>query len=59
MVRIMAGTLIDTAAGRIDPDDIPRIIEQKDRSAAGATAPAEGLYLNEVFYGEKIDWQCS
>ncbi|MDD6094656.1 MAG: tRNA pseudouridine synthase A, partial [Clostridia bacterium] len=34
MVRIMAGTLIDTAAGRIDPDHIPRIIEQKDRSAA-------------------------
>ena len=58
MVRIMAGTLIDCAAGRINPSDIPAIIEKKDRSAAGSTAPAEGLYLNEVFYSEKIIWLC-
>ncbi len=59
MVRIMAGTLIDVAAGRLEPGDIPAIIEKKDRAAAGATAPAEGLYLNEVFYDREINWQCN
>ncbi len=58
MVRIMAGTLIDVAAGRLGAEEIPAVIEKKDRTTAGATAPAEGLYLREVFYGEEINWQC-
>lgn len=59
MVRIMAGTLVDVAAGRIEPEDIEKIISCRDRSLAGSTAPAYGLYLNEVFYEDKINWQCN
>lgn len=50
MVRIIVGTLFEVAAGRIDPDAIPSIIESKKRSAAGPTAPPQGLYLNKVVY---------
>ncbi len=50
MVRIIVGTLVDVAFGRILPDDIPKIIENRDRSRAGMTAPPEGLYLNRVVY---------
>ena len=50
MVRIFVGTLIDVAYGKLDPEDIPKIIEQKDRRAAGSTAPPHGLYLNKVEY---------
>ena len=50
MVRIIVGTLTEVAFGRIYPDDIPLIIESKDRSRAGMTAPADGLYLNRVSY---------
>ena len=44
MVRIIVGTLTEVAFGRISPDDIPDIIASRDRSRAGMTAPAEGLY---------------
>jgi len=50
MVRIIVGTLVDVGMGRIDADDIPKIIESLDRKRAGRTAPAEGLYLVEVYY---------
>ena len=50
MVRIIVGTLTEVAFGRISPDDIPEIIASRDRSRAGMTAPAEGLYLNRVVY---------
>ncbi len=50
MVRIMAGTLLRVQEGRLLPEDIPGIIEARDRAKAGPTAPACGLYLNRVFY---------
>ena len=50
MVRIIVGTLTEVAFGRISPDSIPEIIASCDRSRAGMTAPAEGLYLNKVIY---------
>ena len=50
MVRIFTGTLIGVAEGKFDPLDIPKITAAKDRSAAGVTAPAKGLYLNRVVY---------
>ena len=50
MVRIIVGTLTEVAFGRISPDNIPEIIASRDRSRAGMTAPAEGLYLNKVIY---------
>ena len=50
MVRIMAGTLIDVAHGRISPDAIPSILASKNRANAGFTAPPQGLCLNKVVY---------
>ncbi len=50
MVRIIVGTLIDVAFERKSPDDIKRIIDAKDRSLSGMTAPPDGLYLNKVNY---------
>lgn len=50
MVRIIVGTLTEVAFGRFSPDEIPEIIAACDRSRAGMTAPAEGLYLNRVIY---------
>ena len=50
MVRIMVGTLLRVQQGKIKPDEIPFIIEKKDRSYAGPTAQACGLYLNKVNY---------
>ena len=50
MVRILVGTLLEVGRGLRSPDDIPQMIEQKERQYAGKTAPAHGLYLWEVFY---------
>lgn len=50
MVRNMVGTLVDVGLSRIHPDDIPAIIESKDRSNAGPTAPPHGLFLQQVRY---------
>ena len=52
MVRTLAGTLIETGRGRIAPDAIPAILEGRDRRLAGPCAPARGLVLERVFYGE-------
>ena len=50
MVRIIVGTLLEAESGRIDPQTIPAILQSGDRTRAGATAPAHGLYLEQVFY---------
>jgi tRNA pseudouridine38-40 synthase len=50
MVRIMVGTLLRVAQGKFKPEDIPVIIEKRDRQFAGPTAQACGLYLNKVNY---------
>ena len=50
MVRIIVGTLSEVAFGRFTPEDVKKIIESKNRSNAGPTAPPEGLYLNKVNY---------
>ena len=50
MVRIISGTLLEVGLGKIDPNQIPQIIESKDRQNAGRTLPAHGLYLVEVIY---------
>lgn len=52
MVRIAVGTLLEIQEGRIEKDSLPQIINSLDRTKAGRTAPAHGLYLNRVFYGE-------
>lgn len=50
MVRIMCGTLLLVAQGKIEPSDIEKIIDSKNRKNAGSTVPASGLYLNKVEY---------
>jgi tRNA pseudouridine38-40 synthase len=52
MVRTIAGTLIDVGKGRFDADAIPAILASGDRTQAGPTAPARGLYLLSVRYAE-------
>ncbi len=54
MVRSIVGTLVAVGTGKIDPDDIERIIEAKDRSAAGSVAPPHGLFLVSVSYPEEL-----
>jgi len=57
MVRIITGTLTDCAFGTMDPCDLGGILEARDRCAAGKTAPADGLYLNDVTYDREIRWK--
>lgn len=50
MVRIISGTIVDVGLGKIRVEEIPKIIESKDRKQAGKTLPPHGLYLVEVYY---------
>jgi len=50
MVRAIVGTMIDIGTGKYPPDEIRRIILEKDRSAAGCSAPPQGLYLTKIEY---------
>ena len=49
-VRNMVGILIRVGENKIAPEQIKKIIESKDRTKSGKTAPAEGLYLVDVIY---------
>ena len=50
MVRIIAGTLLEVGNGKRKPEEIAEILEKKDRSATGPTAPACGLTLMEIAF---------
>lgn len=50
MVRIIVGTLYDVGIGKIKPEEVKEILSAKDRTKAGKTAPASGLYLKKVKY---------
>lgn len=50
MVRILVGTLLDVEAGRLNEESIQQALITGRRDLAGATAPAQGLFLDEVFY---------
>ncbi len=56
MVRIITGTLVDCAYGSLSADEIPTILHAANRSLAGRTAPAHGLYLSDVTYDREIAW---
>jgi tRNA pseudouridine38-40 synthase len=51
MVRNIVGTLVDVGRGSLQVEDVPSILAAHDRTAAGPTAPACGLFLHSVEYG--------
>ena len=59
MVRIIAGTLVEVGMGKINPEEIPSIIESKDRTRAGKTLPPQGLYLLKVEYEKDLQCNCN
>ena len=50
MVRAIVGTLIDVGKQKIAPETMHQIIQSQNRSAAGSSVPAHGLFLTEVLY---------
>lgn len=50
MVRAIAGTLAYVGSGKLAPEDVRRILDSRDREAAGPTLPACGLFLNRLWY---------
>lgn len=55
MVRAVVGTLVEVGDARRDAESIASLLASRDRSAAGATAPARGLVLVRVLYGGPPD----
>ena len=54
MVRAIVGTLLQVGNGKVKVEDIIKIIESKNRSNAGSSVPACGLYLTEVKYPNSV-----
>ena len=54
MVRIIAGTLMEVGKGRFTPEQVKEIVEAKDRTKAGPTAPAKGLLLYEYSFEKDV-----
>jgi len=54
MVRAIVGTLLEVGQGKISIEQFCEIIEKQDRGAAGASAPAQGLFLVDIEYPEKL-----
>ena len=50
MVRILTGTLLEVGLGKRRPEEMTAVLEARNREAAGATAPPEGLLLMQVEY---------
>jgi tRNA pseudouridine38-40 synthase len=54
MVRAITGTMVNVGKGRISVDQFEDIINAKDRSRAGMSAPAKGLFLTDIEYPENL-----
>ncbi|QQG34868.1 MAG: tRNA pseudouridine(38-40) synthase TruA [Deltaproteobacteria bacterium] len=54
MVRIIIGTIIKVGSGKINPEQLKKILNEKSRNFSNVTSPASGLYLEEVFYPDTI-----
>ena len=50
MVRIIVGTLVEVGIGKKAADELPEIIQSRNRGRAGFTAPPQGLYLKEIYF---------
>jgi tRNA pseudouridine38-40 synthase len=50
MVRAIVGTMVELGTGKLKPNDLRKIIEDKYRNSAGVSAPAQGLFLVDVGY---------
>ena len=50
MVRIIAGTLIQVGKGKFNPEYVKEMLDAKDRTQAGQTAPPQGLTLMRIEY---------
>ena len=59
MVRNLVGTILDIGRGYMSLDHIPAILGARDRTLAGPTAPARGLFLHSVEYEEQFEVQSS
>ena len=57
MVRAIVGTLLEVGKGKLSVEEFRQIIERQDRGAAGASAPAQGLFLVDIEYPESIKMQ--
>ncbi len=54
MVRAIVGTLLEAGRGRLDENGFRRVIEARDRGAAGDSVPGNALFLEEVCYPDSI-----
>ena len=54
MIRIIAGTLVDVGLGRFEPQAVKDILDARDRTKAGKTAPAQGLTLETIYYPDNL-----
>ena len=55
MVRAVVGTLLEVGKGKLNIEGLVRIVESKNRSEAGTSVPACGLFLSDIEYPEPIN----
>jgi len=54
MARAMVGTLIYVSEGKIKPDDLPKLLKQRDRRLTGPTVPPDGLCMTKIWYEGEV-----
>lgn len=54
MVRAIVGTMVYASHGKLEPEDIPHLLETGDRRLTGPTMPPQGLYLRRVWYDGEV-----
>ena len=54
MVRAIVGTMVYASYGKIEPEDIPALLEKGDRRLTGPTMPPQGLYMNRIWYEGEV-----
>jgi len=52
MVRNLVGNLVNVGVGKLSPDEFRQLLENRDRTVGGATAPAHGLYFADAIYDD-------